>query len=68
MRVGSSRKLEGILNFRDLSTVCNKVKPNKIIRTGCISKASDSDVSVILKDFHCRLILLDSLFTTRHWS
>jgi hypothetical protein len=37
-------KLDGILNLRDLSTVSNKVKPNKLIRTGCISKASDKDV------------------------
>ena len=37
-------KLDGILNLRDLATVNSKVKPRKLIRTGCISRASDSDV------------------------
>ena len=40
-------KLDNVKNMRDISTAKSSyIKPNKIIRTGCVSKASDEDVRV----------------------
>jgi hypothetical protein len=42
-------KFENIVNMRDLCTASSTVKvvPAKIFRTGCVSKASEADVSSI---------------------
>ncbi len=47
-------KLDNVKNMRDISTVrtsSSYIKPNKVIRTGCVSRASENDVSIILS-FH----------------
>ena len=52
-------KLDNVKNMRDIGTVrtssssssSSYIKPNKIIRTGCVSRASENDVSIILS-FH----------------
>jgi hypothetical protein len=46
-------KLDNVKNMRDISTVriSSYIKPNKVIRTGCVSRASDNDVSTIFP-FH----------------
>lgn len=38
-------KLDNVKNMRDLAAISDKILPNKVIRTGCVSKASTSDVS-----------------------
>ena len=40
--------LESIKNLRDLSSALNNSRPNRILRTGCVSKATDEDVNNIL--------------------
>jgi hypothetical protein len=37
--------LEGVKNMRDLASATPIMKAGRIFRTGCVSKASDSDVS-----------------------
>ena len=47
-------KLDNVKNMRDISTVrtsSSYIKPNKVIRTGCVSRASENDVSIVLS-FH----------------
>ncbi len=36
--------LVNIKNLRDLSNVVENARPTKILRTGCVSKATDEDV------------------------
>jgi hypothetical protein len=40
--------LNNIKNLRDLSSVVGNARPTKILRTGCVSKASDEDVSILI--------------------
>jgi hypothetical protein len=40
----ASIKLPNIKNIRDISSAFPKIKPGKIFRTGCISKANETDV------------------------
>lgn len=49
-------KLDNVKNMRDISTVrtSSYIKPNKVIRTGCVSRASDNDVSTVLP-FHTNI-------------
>lgn len=41
--------LSNIKNLRDLSTAIPNAYSSKILRTGCVSKASDDDVCAIAK-------------------
>jgi hypothetical protein len=41
-------KLEEVKNLRDMADAYDKIAPNKLIRTGCLSKSSESDVSTSL--------------------
>lgn len=51
-------KFDNIVNMRDLCTASATVKvvPSKIFRTGCVSKASEADVSTFLHEHHCDLL------------
>ena len=40
--------LNNIKNLRDISSVVGNARPTKILRTGCVSKASDEDVSILI--------------------
>ena len=40
--------LNNIKNLRDLSSAVGNARPTKILRTGCVSKATDEDVRIKL--------------------
>jgi hypothetical protein len=39
--------LNNVKNMRDIASVSSNIKSTKILRTGCVSKASDDDVRFI---------------------
>ena len=51
-------KLDNIKNMRDVSTaVSGRIKPAKIFRTGCVSKASDSDKKCVLGELGVKTLI-----------
>ena len=46
-------ELENVKNMRDMTTAYEKMLSSKIIRTGCVSKASESDVRESCVVAHC---------------
>lgn len=52
--------LENVKNLRDLQTASPRISivPSKVFRTGCVSKASESDVSQSY--FHHSLVMMSS--------
>eukprot|EP01036_Dinobryon_divergens_P030570 gene30570-39835_t len=49
--------LNNIKNLRDLSSVVGNARPTKILRTGCVSKASDEDIEYLKNNIDFRVLV-----------
>lgn len=49
--------LDNVKNMRDMTTAYEKMLGSKIIRTGCVSKASDTDISYMKENIDFKVLI-----------